>query len=209
MNAQIRQTASLLLRKTIAGCSLSVILLAFTNAQANTIASFTGGIGFNQQGYFGNSFTTVAGSPVSNITFNFFSDIPATTPFASGTGFLLTMQYLGTPGALSAATPGFLGQAVAAGGFYTFASGLTLQPNTQYFFYCNALLAAGSISGGAPYAGGQGYFSNGGNFAGFGDSNNFAVNGTPTPETGESVILLGLALSAFAIIRRVALPAQT
>ena len=139
MNAQFRQTASLLLRKTIAGLSLSVILLAFNNAQANTIASFTGGIGFNQQGYFGQSFTTVAGGPASNITFNFFSDIPATTPFASGTGFILTMQYL----------------------------------------------------------------------SGFGDSNNFAVNGTPAPETGESVILLGLALSAFAIIRRVALQVQT
>jgi hypothetical protein len=203
MNTRFRQRTSFALRRTIAALALSV-LVTLANAHATTIASNTGGNGFNQQGYFGQSFTTVAGSPASNITFNFFSDIPATTPFASGTGFLLSMEYLGSPAALSAATPGFLGQAVAAGGFYSFASNLTLLAGTQYFFYENALLAAGSISGGNLYPGGQGYFSSAGNtnFSGFGDSNNFEVNGTAVPENSGTVFLLGMSLAALVAVRR-------
>ena len=63
------------------------------------------------------------------------------------------MQYLGTPANLSSSTTGFLGQATAAGGFYTFGPSLTLLPNTQYFFYENAFIP--HCYGGDTYAGGN------------------------------------------------------
>ena len=69
------------------------------------------------------------------------------------------MQYTGTPSALSSATPGFLGQATASGGFYTFDPSLILLPGTQYFFYENGFLPSGAITGGNVYAGGQAYYS--------------------------------------------------
>lgn len=70
-----------------------------TLMRADTIAENTGGQNVNNNiaFYQGQSFTTVTVTPESNIAFNFFSDVPATTPYALGTGFLLSMQYLGTP----------------------------------------------------------------------------------------------------------------
>ena len=140
-------------------------LMAFypTLMRANTIAENTGGDQFSYGGfYWGQSFTTVTLSPVSNIAVNLFSDVPSTTPYALGTGFLLSMAYTGTPSSLSSATPGFVDQATASGGFYTFNSSLTLLPNTQYFFYENAPLDP--MPGGNHYAGGHYYYSSGGDF---------------------------------------------
>ena len=114
-----------------------VALVAFcpTLMRADTIAQNIAGTVslLRQHLYFGQSFTTVTLSPESNIAFNFFSNVPATTPYAVGTGFLLSMEYLGTPANLSSATPGFLGQATASGGFYTFNSSLTLFPPPNTF----------------------------------------------------------------------------
>ena len=175
------------------------LMRAVTIAE-NTAGTLSSGGGF----YFGQSFTTVAGSPESNIAFNFFSDVPATTPYAVGTGFLLSMAYTGTPSSLSSATPGFLGQANASGGFWTFNSSLTLLANTQYFFYENAL--SDSITGGNSYAGGQLYFANlaDGDFAGLGISNNFRVTGSPAgvPDTGTTFSLLGFASLGLVALRR-------
>ena len=152
--------------------------------------------------YWGQSFTTVTIGPESNIAFNLFSDVPATTPYAVGTGFLLSMAYTGTPSSLTSATPGFLGQATASGGFWTFNSSLTLLPNTQYFFYENAPL--GSISGNNFYAGGQYYYSFSGsdNFNPAGASINFRVTGLPVPDAGSTLPLLGFALAGVAVLRR-------
>ena len=152
------------------------------DAHANTIAENTAGTDINvASGYLGQSFTTGSGSFQSNITFNFFSNVPATTPYAVGTGFLLGMQYLGSPSGLTSSAPGFLGEANASGGFYTFDPSLILLPNTQYFFYENAAVPINSESGGNIYAGGQNYFTSSasGNFVAFSDSNNFRVTGTP------------------------------
>jgi VPDSG-CTERM motif len=182
-------------------------LMAFcpTLMRANTIAENTGGPDTSSSGvYWGQSFTTVASGPESNIAFNLFSDVPATTPYALGTGFLLSMAYTGTPSSLSSATPGFLGQANASGGFWTFNSSLTLLPNTQYFFYENAAL--GSITGNNFYAGGQySYtFSDSGNFIDAGLSINFRVTGSPAgvPDGGSTLSLLGFALAGVAVLRR-------
>ena len=141
-------------------------------------------------------------SPESNIVFNFFSNAsPATTPYAIGTGFLLSMEYLGSPNGLSSATPGYLGQAAASGGFYTFNSSLTLAPATQYYFYESAGVNSG-ISFGGVYAGGHLYNSGGVNDpynAGDTQSTNFQVTGIPTtngvPDGGSTWILLLLGLT--------------
>lgn len=180
---------------------------SLSSARANTIAENTGGMFLiTDEFYVGQSFTTVSAGPVSNIAFNFFSDVPATTPYAIGTGFLLSMEYTGTPANLSSSTPGFLGQAAAAGGFYTFDPSLTLLAGTQYFFYENALVPQGAISGGNFYAGGQGYVASSENdsFFGFGNSHNFRVTGTPVtsvPETGSSAWFLSFSLLGMIFVR--------
>src|SRR5206468_3169953 len=103
--------------------------------------------------------------------------------------------YLGTPANLSSATPGFLGQATASGGFYTFNPSLTLLPATQYFFYENALIPADSITGGNSYAGGQFYvaLTTNENFFGLPESFNFRVTGSPingVPDSASTFVLL-------------------
>jgi hypothetical protein len=155
-------------RITEANCHESQLQLWLENCLFNALFLLS-------PGYSGQSFTTVTVTPESNIAFNFFSDLPATTPYALGTGFLLSMEYLGTPADLSSATPGFLGQATASGGFYTFDPSLTLLPATQYFFYENALIPGSSIIGGNVIAGGQQYLTVSANsdFAGIELSSNF------------------------------------
>ncbi len=160
--------------------------------------------------YFGQSFTTTTATAENNIVFNWFSDVPATTPYALGTGFLLSSAYTGTPAGLNSATPGFLGQADAAGGFYTFDSSLTLFPGTQYFFYGNALIPTGAKSGGNVYAGGTAFFSTSADVNFLTDprglSGNFRVTGSPVgasvPDGGASALLLGLGVGALLVIQR-------
>lgn len=171
--------------------------MSLTGARANTIAENTGGLSSGAVGFFGQSFTTVTVSPESNIAFNFFSDVPAMTPYAVGTGFLLSMQYTGAPSGLSSSTPGFLGQASAAGGFYTFNPSLTLLPGTQYFFYENAVVTG--ISFGNVYAGGHLYVTPDvvDPFASDPRSFNFrvtgsAANGVPDAASTWTLLLLGV-----------------
>ncbi len=98
--------------------TLLSLLVTSRLATAIPIASNTAGSGIDNF-IPGQSFTVVAPGPVNNVVFNFFSDATATTPTAFGTGFLLSSEFLGLPSALSNATPGFLGMATAAGGFYS------------------------------------------------------------------------------------------
>ena len=154
----------------------------------------------------GQSFTTAPGSPTSNIAFNFFSFPGATTPVAPGNGFLLSMAYLGLPFNLSSSTPGFLGQTTASGGFYTFDPSLTLLPDTQYFFYQNAVPIT-NRSGGNIYAGGNAYIADTAeSFGAFTVSLNFRVTGTPVaagvPDNGSTAMLLGIGVVAIAFARR-------
>jgi hypothetical protein len=101
----------------------------------------------------GQSFTTPAGGPWNNLTFNWFdtggapnSGVP--NPIATGTLFLLNQQYLGTPGALSAATPGYIAQSQnIALGMYLFSGNVIAQPNTTYFAYTNQTVPNNSGDG--------------------------------------------------------------
>jgi hypothetical protein len=131
-------------------------------------------------------------------------------PTASGTLFLLTQEYLGTPAGLSAATPGFVAStATISAGVWSFAPGVTVQSNTQYFFYSNQAL---QISGGLNlYAGGILYWTVGSpTFVGQNtDDFDFLLQGTPTaaavPEPG-TFVLLGLGIVGAAARRRMQAP---
>ena len=196
------------------GGGFALLALAlFPAARAAVLAEFTSG-GFpatNNFSVFGQSFTPVGAGSFTNIAFNFFSDVPATTPSAGGTAFLLSTVYAGTPAALTSGTPGFLGSATAASGFYNFDSGVTLNAGTQYFLYTNAAFpVSGSNTGG--YSGGGVYIStNGAAFqlaivGASGVDAYFRVTGdaagTSVPDSGATVAMLGVALVGLATLRR-------
>ncbi len=181
----------------IAGRSSAATVLEFTAGTASTLSPL----------YPGQLVKTPAGGPWNNLVFNWFD--PGGTPAAFGTLFLLGAQYFGTPAALSASTPGFLAQSQStAGGFYTFAAGETLQPNTQYLFYSNA---SGSLRASSPidlYPDGAAYFtpSNSSSFVGgsLTDDLNFRISGVvavPESETYATMVA-GLGLTGFWVRRR-------
>jgi hypothetical protein len=178
-------------------CLCSLLPAVADTVDQNTAGPSTGGTGF-----YGENFITPGSSSFNNIAFTFLTTGGAN--FATGTGFLLSLEYLGTPANLSNSTPGFLGQAAASGNFYTFASGLTLAPSTTYYFYENASIASGTIFGGNSYAGHQFYFSSasGNNFAVQGAPLNFRVTGSAVPEPSTNALLLSVGLAGLFLVRR-------
>lgn len=105
----------------------------------------------------GQSVTTASGGPWGSLSFNFIDD--SSNPYASGNLYVLSQVYAGSPAALSAATPGFIGVAAASGGVWTFAPSLILHSSTQYFFYMDsnitssiALEVPGNYAGGTAYS---------------------------------------------------------
>ncbi len=160
---------------------------------AATIVENLGGSSNSTSSYFwGQSFTTPSGGPWNNVIFNFFSNVPATTPIASGTAFLLDQVYAGTPSGLNAAVPGFIAASTGvSGGQYVFASGVLLQPGTQYFVFEDSSF---TITGDNVISGGQVFYTAGSssNFgtAG-GTSANFRVTGDVVPEPSSLALLAG------------------
>lgn len=107
----------------------------------------------------GQSVTIGGSGAFNNLVFNFNAN-GTLAPIAPGTLYLFSQEYLGTPAALSASTPGFIASAVGNNNLYTFASTVSVQTSTQYFFYANttATFAADSNN---PYTGGIMYFAPG------------------------------------------------
>jgi hypothetical protein len=157
-------------------------------------------------GYFGESLATPDGGPWSGLTFNFYSNTPPTTPLAVGTAFLLSLEYLGTPAGLSSSTPGLLGQSTGiSSGAYVFDPSLTLQPNTTYYIYENALaINTGSATAGA--SGSHIYFALSDTtnfFSGDIGRANFQLSGEAAPEPSTFALLAtGLGGMGFALRRR-------
>ena len=210
--------------KPLLGVVASFVL--FADAQAIAVAEKLDafGLGSNGAGPRGQSFTTLAGSPVNNVTFNFFSDGPTTdddgnpvggpasTPYAFGTGILLDTEYLGKPEDLGSSSTGYLGTGNAVGNFYVFDPSVILNPNTKYFFYTTTSFPAFSLSGGShpDYDGGLFYSVIGENYAPCepgesGPSFNFRVIGDAVagvPDTGTTAFLLGLSFLGILLHRR-------
>jgi hypothetical protein len=110
-------------------------------AECGTIYSYEAGVaggGTNAQAP-GQEVTTPSGGPWNNIVFDFYDGNG--NPAALGTVYLLSQPYTGTASALTSSTPGFIAGAVGGGlgGSYTFATSVTLQSNTAYYFYDSAL----------------------------------------------------------------------
>jgi len=137
---------------------LGLMFGAAGRSEADILAQFTAGLEGPADQYVGQSVTTTPGGPFDNITFNFYSNVPATTPSANGDLFILTMEYLGAPSGLSNSTPGFLAESTGVtGDVYQFASSLTLQGATQYFFYTDQIVRVTLGVKPDGYTGGHGY----------------------------------------------------
>ena len=105
-------------------CAISAYNAALSNGGGNAQAP-------------GQQVTTPAGGPWDNIAFNFYDSTGA--PWALQTLYLLSQPYTGLAGSLNASTPGYISLAAGGNGVYTFPSGVTLQPQTAYYFYTSAL----------------------------------------------------------------------
>jgi hypothetical protein len=190
----------------VAICCFAIVLLTSVPATAGVIESITSGAAFiNASFYAGQSFTTPAGGPWGNITFNFFSDAsPATTPNAIGTAYLLSQVFAGTPAALSPAAPGFIATDTSiVGNVYVFDPSVMLQPNTQYFLYSNALFPGGSVTGGPAGSGLYVTVSSDSSFTPGAGTFNFALDGTAAPEPGSlSLLSLGMLAGLCKFVRR-------
>lgn len=135
-------------------CAAAMVVTA-APVRAQTVIAQSTARSFTSNGAVGQSLTTGADGPFDNLVFNFFNNRNATAP---GTLFLLTQAYSGTGNNLSSNTAGYVAQATGASNAYTFSSGITLQSNTQYFFYNNVnagydFSVTNSYSGGNSYAG--------------------------------------------------------
>ncbi|HEX3569352.1 MAG TPA: PEP-CTERM sorting domain-containing protein [Acidobacteriaceae bacterium] len=197
------------LRNAFALCLFAFAPIA---GSAATIATNTAGTAtVTTDLYLGQSFTTAAGGPFSNVSFSFLNTSSA--DYALGTGFLFSSAYTGSPNGLNSGDAGFLGSAVASGGAYTFAPSLTLSGNTQYFFYENALIPGSTVMGDNIFVGGNAAFSTTGtgSFTLNDRSADFVVTGSPvstppaTPEPSSLVLLgtgiLGLAQAGYRKLR--------
>jgi hypothetical protein len=98
--------------------------------------------------YAGQSFVVPGSGTFGSLRFNWYTFHG--TPTAFGTLFVLDREFLGVPGDLGPATPGYVGEAAAvvegnAGpldevkGEYVFASTVTLRAGTRYYGYTNRM----------------------------------------------------------------------
>ena len=110
--------------------SVVVPLHAQGSALVVTIASNTAGTVFTGNNNVGQSVTMPGSGSFNNLRFNWYGSLGA-GPIAAGTLYLLTQEYLGLPGGLGPATPGFVASAPASGSQYVFPPGTTVIGGTE------------------------------------------------------------------------------
>jgi hypothetical protein len=211
---------------------LAAGILAWTaGAQAAVIQQITEGQDVETI-YLGQSIRTQPGLSWNNLAFAWLG--PNLGQVANGGLFILTQEYLGTPGGLGAATPGFVARSTGiVNGSFQFAPTVQLLPNTLYYFYTNAVTTSAGHAANADSAtfiraildrhpltfpnpsqcsdgalGCQAYIALPDPLTGFyafpGANANFVLSGTPVPEP--SFGWLVLAVCALAAIRPRAAP---
>jgi hypothetical protein len=155
--------------KSLLGAAFAMSLCAGAgSASSAVLAQELGGPDISTGAYYwGESFTTIAGSGFDNITVNFYA--PDGSSLAAGTGYIFASAYGGTVSGLSSA--GALASATSASNVWSFASGFTLAGNTTYYFYEDALL---QLTGNDPAT--EGHYSA-----------SFASNESFTPELSRSL----------------------
>jgi hypothetical protein len=138
----------MLRRALVSALAVGVFAALSVTSRAATLTQITSGGFSGGQVFWGVPLTTPAGGPYDHITFSFFGTGQVLSPLANGTLFLLSKPYnaaqnnADTPSNLSSSTDGYIAQAAASGGIYTFNTSLTLQGNTAYYFYSNGLVDA-------------------------------------------------------------------
>jgi len=187
-------------------CALGLALTTHVAAAA-TIASYTAGMDPPSNSFeWGESFTTPGGGPWNGLQFIFYADAPPTTPDAGGIAYLLSSEYLGTPGNLSSSTPGFIAQSTGiSANMYVFNPSVTLNANTEYWVYETAALNITGTSVGAGTPGEHAYGSNGNNFVSLPAAvANFTLSGSLAPAVPEpsTIALMGIALVAGVLSRK-------
>jgi hypothetical protein len=192
------------LMRLLAPAAVAIALLgAAPAAKADTIAQYLVNNAQTCCSPFGQSVTTTGTGPWTSISFNFYD--ASNNAYAAGNLYLLTQEYTGRAGSLSTATPGYVAQVAATGGTsWVFDPSVTLQPNTQYFFYMNSTPAASlAVDSAGGYAGGTEYSLNGTTFSAASGDLDFTLSSAqaspgPIPGSGLlSYLLLGFGGAAF------------
>jgi hypothetical protein len=129
----------------MAALVLALLACVVNSAGAAVIQSHNvGGTGGGNTNDPGLSLVTPPGGPWTNITFNWYRTGTGAS-YAIGNLYLLSQNYTGTPQDLSSLTTGgYIAHATGDGTVYTFASGITLQANTTYYFFADLGLSTGA-----------------------------------------------------------------
>ncbi|MEY2883158.1 MAG: hypothetical protein RL490_882 [Pseudomonadota bacterium] len=174
-------------------------------AAASIVQDISGTSSSRFQFYWGQSFTTPAGSGWRDISFNFYDQ--SQLPYAAGTGYLFDRAYTGTPAGL--ATAAALAVSMPANGSrYDFAPGFKLRAGKAYFLYADAPMRI--RGGGSANVGGTAVFTQFGShaYAAAGGGNaDFQVSGTSlaVPEPA-SWAMLTIGFACIGFVRRRAAP---
>ena len=183
-------------QRSLSSMVVTLGILSCITADAGIVVSNTSGTSANGTPFVGQSVTTPTGGPWTDITFNFYTSAGAS--YANGALFVFTQAFAATPSGLSSAAPGYVASTSTISNNTWQFSGLTLNPNTQYFFYSASGTSTSLRDSTNNYAGGNAFFAGSPGQTYFSATTNdfdFLLQGTisAVPEPS-SIALIGVAL---------------